>query len=276
MLNGDNDEDKKGEYTQTSRGCTVIDYALTPEAVRERTKMRIGTRIASDHEPIEIRVNIGWTKKLDRKIESRKIADWSEEATEKFKEQIKDRIREETCESLDELKEVIRKETKYRTVRTEFKQKEEAWWNSECTFEKKKLQKKKREFKKEQISHEELKEAERRYKAQIEKSKREYSEAKAADMENCKGEKDFWKIIGKKKEGVSKNISKEEWYEFFKKSYEGSESRKVEKRSEKRIGLKEKITKEKIRAAVRKLKKKKQKEKMESRVMHEKQEEKIS
>lgn len=31
ILNGATDEDSKGEYTQTQRSCTVIDYALTRE-----------------------------------------------------------------------------------------------------------------------------------------------------------------------------------------------------------------------------------------------------
>lgn len=54
IFNGNMSADKKGEFTFTG-GCTVIDYLIGDEDVKERIKrMRIGDRIDSDHHSVEI------------------------------------------------------------------------------------------------------------------------------------------------------------------------------------------------------------------------------
>lgn len=48
--NGDNSEDVEGEYTQTGKSCTVIDYTCVKEKIKDDVTMKVGSRIESDHE----------------------------------------------------------------------------------------------------------------------------------------------------------------------------------------------------------------------------------
>lgn len=56
ILNGSTKGDEEGEYTYTrGKRNTVIDYVIGNEKVREKIRrMRIGDRIDSDHQPVEI------------------------------------------------------------------------------------------------------------------------------------------------------------------------------------------------------------------------------
>ena len=69
ILNGSNEKDIKGEYTQTCKGATVIDYAIIEEELKEDFTMRVGNRIESDHEELEIMLDMEWRKNEEEKEE---------------------------------------------------------------------------------------------------------------------------------------------------------------------------------------------------------------
>jgi len=56
IFNGNTKGDEEGEYTYTGgRGCTVIDYVIGEGEVKDRVeRMRIGDRVDSDHQPVEV------------------------------------------------------------------------------------------------------------------------------------------------------------------------------------------------------------------------------
>lgn len=73
-------------------------------------------------------------------------------------------------------------------------------------------------------------------------------------IEECRNEKELWRVTRKSREGVSNKIKKEEWYDYFKKSYKGLDEESIDKVT-RRIGIE--ISEEEVNRAIRKLKKRK-------------------
>lgn len=89
---------------------------------------------------------------------------------------------------------------------------------------------------------------------QIKKSKKEYGEKMVKSMEACRNEREFWDLTKKSRKGVNKAIIKEEWYNYFKESHEGSDTIIARERSTiHRKGIRIEINE--VKAAIKKLKK---------------------
>lgn len=221
-MNGDNREDRQGEFTQTRKGCTVIDYALVGMENIERVSMKIGSRIESDHEPVEIKVDEDWTE-VNALEEPKRTINWGEEAKKEYKEKIKKELEENRVENLEELKDIMRRSMRYKINGYGRRAKNEEWWTRECTGAKGKVCRAKRQFRNGKLAEIGVREAMKEYRDIVTQSKKEYMKRKVKEMEKCRNEKDSWGLLRKNRAGVSKKISKHEWAEFFRESYEGKD-----------------------------------------------------
>jgi len=115
-------------------------------------KMKIGNRVESDHQPLEIEIKIK-KKKRNRKLESRKKG--NSRVGEENIELYRQREEEVTVEgeSVEEIWESLKKEVKKCEPRKEIKIRkkrlgEHSWWDAECKRSKRKLYKAYRRWKK--------------------------------------------------------------------------------------------------------------------------------
>lgn len=114
----------------------------------------------------------------DSELESEvKVADWSEEASKKYKMKIAETIEAKKDMTYEELKKEIRKATIYKKMATN-KRAEEVWWDRSCEEGRKKYRKIRRKFRDEEVSFPQLKEAEKEYIKLREGKKKEFGEKK--------------------------------------------------------------------------------------------------
>ncbi|EZA60891.1 hypothetical protein X777_13093 [Ooceraea biroi] len=148
IFNGNCKGDEVGEYTFTGeRGCTVIDYVMGDSEVRERiAEMKIGDKIDSDHQPIEVMIKgTGMKRRGERGLEKCWRGVWNEKGRREFKEcidtiEMREReIREDWREMEERFKEAM--ETAERKI-VRSRKKGDEWWDEEC-------KKKKREVRRE-------------------------------------------------------------------------------------------------------------------------------
>lgn len=87
ILNGCTNGDEEGEYTFTGgKGCTVIDYVLGDEEVRDKIRcFKVGDKVDSDHHPVEVVIE-GEVKRKRERERGRKQwkGMWNEERCETF------------------------------------------------------------------------------------------------------------------------------------------------------------------------------------------------
>lgn len=76
--------------------------------------MKIESRVESDHEPQEIKIRAKQTEGEEEQEKEQLIVDWSEEATKKYREKIKEKLRRKRDENMEKLKELIRGKTRLR------------------------------------------------------------------------------------------------------------------------------------------------------------------
>lgn len=100
ILNGSTKEDEEGEYTYTGRKKnTIIDYVIGNEMKEKIRMMRIGDKIESDHQPVEVRVK-GERSRQGRKEGGRmrekksRRGIWNEEGCRLFRQKM-DRMKSE-------------------------------------------------------------------------------------------------------------------------------------------------------------------------------------
>lgn len=226
ILNGGNEGDENGEYTQLGKGSTVIDYALTKEEIKGRIRMKVANTIESDHEPIEVEIKGRWEEEeTEQGIEN--IAIWDEEGTKRYKEEIKKKLQGVNIKDLCDLKSKMIEAMYYRKKRRGIQEYREKWWDEECNKKKSEYQKMKRRFRAGKIQREKLVEKKGEYTRCIQVKKEEYAKDLVKKIEECKNEKELWKVTRKRREGVSNKIRKEEWYEYFRKSYKGLDEENI-------------------------------------------------
>lgn len=92
ILNGNTEGDEKGEWTYVgARGNSVIDYAITNVMARDEIKkFKVEERIESDHMPLKVEL-IATTERQEKQEEEewREKRIWTEEGSQKYREQIK-------------------------------------------------------------------------------------------------------------------------------------------------------------------------------------------
>ena len=89
IVNGGIEDDAEGRFTYIGGGGTsVIDYVFTNEEGREYIrKMEVEDTLQPDHMPIQIKLEIEFSKKEgEQGVEEKEYIDWSEEATKRYRE----------------------------------------------------------------------------------------------------------------------------------------------------------------------------------------------
>lgn len=88
MLNGNKTGDERGEWTYMSkRGSFIIDYAIVNQDAWEETKtFKIGERVDTDHQLLEIEITRKSAQNEKVKRGKRGVAIWTEETLKKFNE----------------------------------------------------------------------------------------------------------------------------------------------------------------------------------------------
>lgn len=134
LLNGNKEGDDQGEWTFTeAKGSSVIDYVIcNAETWEEIKSFRIGERIESDYQPLEIELKA--TTEETRNIEEVKkieIEDQTEEGIKIYQENLKKRKeKEEIQEEWEELAEEIRKAINKKKVKNKTQNVgKKSWWN---------------------------------------------------------------------------------------------------------------------------------------------------
>ncbi|XP_026827634.1 golgin subfamily A member 6-like protein 22 [Ooceraea biroi] len=224
IFNGNCKGDEVGEYTFTGgRGCTVIDYVMGDSEVRERiAEMKIGDKIDSDHQPIEVMIKgTGMKRRGERGLEKCWRGVWNEKGRREFKEcidtiEMREReIREDWREMEERFKEAM--ETAERKI-VRSRKKGDEWWDEECKKKKREVRRELRLWRKERGDEERYRERKREYKQLIEEKKKELSDKWEKKAVEVRGEKEVWEIINKdrnKRKRVNDGKVMEEWKEHF-------------------------------------------------------------
>ena len=142
---------------------SVVDYAITEVETLERiSEFKIGKRIESDYQPIEIEINEkSELRETEEELEL-EIEDWSEGGIRKFKERLKEvsfereRVQEGLREPAEKIKEAV----------------EQRKWNKECRESKTELNRKLREYKAGKIDRKEFTIEKKRYKRICKKARK--------------------------------------------------------------------------------------------------------
>lgn len=236
IFNGNISGDEEGEYTFTGgKGCTVIDYVMGDEEVRGKVRsMKIGERIDSDHQPVEVWIK-GEAEKRRRnggKQGAGRVI-WDGETREVFREKLKmvktegKSVEEEWGEKEEKIRGVLKEMEKQR----EGKKRERGWWDKECKEKKREVRMELREWRRSNKGGEVYKEKKQKYKMLCEEKKREETERWEKEAEQVRREGEVWEIVNrgrKKRKGINEEIEEEEWKEHFMRLLGGVENRVVE------------------------------------------------
>jgi len=122
IANGNMRGDENGELTYIGgRGESVIDYILVNQKAWDKIeKMKIGNKVESDHQPLEIEIRIKRKREIENcEVERKEIVEWREENIELY------RRREEGMrvegESVEEIWKSLKKGVKECETRKEIK-----------------------------------------------------------------------------------------------------------------------------------------------------------
>jgi len=198
IANGNMRGNENGELLYIGgRGESVVDYVLVNQkAWKKIEKIKIGYRVESDHQPLEIEIRMKKKREIECCKEERKeIVEWGEENIELYRQR-EEGMRVEG-ESVEEIWESLKKGDKECETRKEIKIRkkrlgEHSWWDAECKRNKRKVYKAYRRWKKGRQSKEEYLRLRREFRENcMEKEERsrkrrdkEYHN-RGADMEIC-------------------------------------------------------------------------------------------
>jgi len=153
IVNGNMRGDENGELTYVGgREESVVDYVLVNQKAWDKIeKMKIGNRIESDHQPLEVEIRINKEREIEScKVEIKEIVEWGEENIELYRQRRKG-VRIEG-ESVEEMWESLKKGVKECETKREIKIRkkrlsEHSWWDAECKRKKRKVYKAYRRWK---------------------------------------------------------------------------------------------------------------------------------
>ena len=269
ILNGACEGDEEGEWTYLGpRGESVIDYGIVNVAGREYvSKMKIGRRVESDHQPLIINLEDIKDRVLTKetvitgemKVE---IDDWTEEGTRKYKESLDNIDGTKSKEELnvENLMKIVKNAVERRSwkVKTKMSQK---WWDSECWEKKKNLRKTLKLFKGGKIEKQIYIEERKKYKRFCSGKKKNEDQKYIEEIKNIKNENEAWKFINKerkRKSNINEEITTSEWKTYFCELLNGRSEKPEIETVRWEIGSElDEITEEEVRESVRELKRNK-------------------
>ncbi|XP_067207866.1 golgin subfamily A member 6-like protein 22 [Linepithema humile] len=269
ILNGCTEGEEEGEFTFTGgKGNTVIDYVIADEDTREKIKsLRIGNRIDSDHQPLEVWVKGERQGKKGRKSGSRGEGRiwrgvWNEERCKEFKQRMeriklgKKEIGEEWEGMEREMKEAIR-EVERDLGKEEGKK--GGWWDRDCEEKKKEVRRELRGWKSKGREGKKYKEKRKEYKKLCERKRKEENEKWGKKAREVKRESEVWEIINrerKRRVRINDGIEMEEWKEYFMRLLKGAERKVVKgngRRKKEEGDEEEEISREEIKETIKRL-----------------------
>ena len=262
---GEKEERKSKDKVINEEGRELIDYVIRNEEGRHRIQeLAVGSRIKSDHLPIEVRIE--WKRGArketgEEKEESKKkVTRWDAEGIEVYLKELERGVK---AKNWKELKESVAKAMPRIEVRGKREEHyEEKWWDEECHKRKEELKRSLKDLKELRIGEEEWRKRRREYRNLIECKKRNKGKEWLKEIEMDKGMRLFWNAIClKKRNGTpDESITKEQWRDHFRGQYIMGEVAIMTGRGEceeeegERL---EDISTEEVREAIKKLKKKK-------------------
>jgi len=101
IANGNMRGDENGELTYIGgKGESVVDYILVNQKTWNKIKkMKIGNRVESDHQPLEIEVRIKKEIEIEScKVKRKEIVEWGKENIELYRQREEGVRMEEECE----------------------------------------------------------------------------------------------------------------------------------------------------------------------------------
>ena len=264
ILNGWKKGDEEGEWTyEKAGGKSVIDYGIVNLEAEEKIRcFEIGCRAESDHQPIMIELGKEYTRQeKEKESEAEMIQDWSEEGIEIFRKNIED-VEWEKGEGegrWEEMEEVMKRAPKMKRKGGRKEVGWVPWWDRECREKKREVNRAGRRYRRRKSGYEEFVKKRREYRDTCEKKEVEHKKLEEREIEKITTEAQAWEFINrrrKKKEGISKEIKRTEWVEYFKTALEGVDEKTAEigeRRNEFRKD--EGISREEIRLEIKRLKK---------------------
>ena len=266
IMNGQKRGDEMGEWTyEKDDRKTVIDYGIVNWSAWERIKeLKVGDRIESDHQPIEVLIKNKWKKEeIEESSVGGQVQDWTEEGEKKYRENIQ-KVRWKETEGGKEWKE-LQEEIKKAMSRKEKTKKRGLgwvpWWDRECKVEKRKAHKARREYRKDQEEgkYREYIKKRKDYRELCERKKKEYMKREEKEVEKIRTEKQAWNFINKnrkRRQEISKEITMEKWEKFFMETLGGDKQIAIaEKRIERDRRGDEEVEMEKVYEEIKRLKK---------------------
>ncbi|XP_018343269.1 PREDICTED: uncharacterized protein LOC108749206 [Trachymyrmex septentrionalis] len=264
ILNGWKKGDEEGEWTfEKAGGKSVIDYGIVNLEAEEKIRcFEIGCRAESDHQPIMIELGKEYTRQeKEKESEAEMIQDWSEEGIEIFRKNIED-VEWEKGEGegrWEEMEEVMKRAPKMKRRGGRKEVGWVPWWDRECREKKREVNRAGRRYRRRKTGYEEFVKKRREYRDICEKKEVEHKKLEEREIEKITTEAQAWEFINrrrKKKEGISKEIKRTEWVEYFKTALEGVDEKTVEKGERlNEVRKDEGISREEIRLEIKRLKK---------------------
>jgi len=237
VLNGVKEGDEKGEWTyEKGGGRSVIDLGIVNWEAWERVgRFEVGCRGESDHQPIMIELGTYYEREEERRGEELRLQDWSVEGIGKYRTAI-EKIEWKgggVRERWEELEREINKAVEYKKRGKRKGIGWSPWWDAECRKKKREMNRLRRRYRREQGEgrYEEFVRCKKEYRKLCEEKEVEQKKREEKEVENIKTESEAWKFINKgrkKREGVCKEITMEEWVKYFRESLGGVEERKEE------------------------------------------------
>jgi len=240
IYNGCIKGDEEGEFTFTGgRGNSVIDYVIGDEETRDHIRgMRIGERVESDHQPLEIKIKgegegKGWRRGEKRGVKKWRRGIWNEEGRKGFVEKLGEW--EEVEKGLEEDWRGMERKIKKALEEGERigKWKEErrlGWWDWECVEKKREVRRELRKWRKGRRSGEGYRRMKGEYKQLCEEKRKAENEKWEREAMEVRRESEVWDLVNrerKKGRRVNEEIGMEEWEDYFRRLLGGVEERVV-------------------------------------------------
>ena len=239
LLNGCTEGDKTGQFTYISPlGNSVIDYGLVvAQHLPYKIDLTVGSRIESDHMPIEISIGSPVEPTSTQEILTYTKITWTQSKTEEFQNQIRsERFHQQlksTCRAIDtscnlalsifnsaliQCAECMRREVKIRGKPVS--QTYSAWFDKECRVHKQLAKKALRQYKKGKQDEQKTNylQARNLYKSIIREKKKSYfAEIQRSLTYNARDSHTFWSIIrnASQRKAIEANIDINKWKQHF-------------------------------------------------------------
>lgn len=125
---------KRGEFTFTGgKRNTIINYTIGDKEAKEETdRMRVGNKVDSNHQPVEVWIKGEEEKEVGGRKRRRWRGTWNEKGSDRFIKKLENiklgdgKIGEEWDKVERKIKEAMKK------TESEMGKKKRGWWDKEC------------------------------------------------------------------------------------------------------------------------------------------------